>query len=190
MRTLLVLRACGLGDLLVTVPALRGLRRRFPGHHVVLAAPAALTPIAHRSGAVDEVLPTSGPDAIDWSAAPPPDVAVNLHGAGPQSHQALDATHPRERIGLRAPGWAGPDWADVARAHQHERERWCAVVEAFGVPADPTDLALPASTPERTAPSSSTRAPPTSPNAGPSTGSPPSHAPWTAMATASSSQAR
>jgi ADP-heptose:LPS heptosyltransferase len=143
MRTLLVLRACGLGDLLVTVPALRGLRRRFPGHRLVLAAPAALAPIAHRTGAVDEVLPTSGPDAIGWLEASPPDVAVNLHGVGPQSHRALDATRPRERIGLRAPGWAGPDWADVARAHRHERERWCAVVEAFGVPADPTDLALP-----------------------------------------------
>ncbi len=145
MRTLLVLRAAGLGDLLVTVPALRGLRRHFPGHHLVLATPAALAPIAHRTGVVDEVLPTGGPDALAWPGADPPDVAVNLHGVGPQSHRALDATRPRQRIGLRAPGWVGPDWADVARAHRHERERWCAVVEAFGVPADPTDLALPSS---------------------------------------------
>src|SRR5207245_1929515 len=34
------------------------------------------------------------------------------------------------------------DWADIARAHRHERERWCALVEAFGVCADPTDFAL------------------------------------------------
>jgi ADP-heptose:LPS heptosyltransferase len=143
VRRLLVLRAAGLGDLLVTVPALRGLRRRYPEHQIVLATPAALEPVALRSGAVDEVLPTPSPAALTWPGSRPPDVAVNLHGVGPQSHRALDATRPRHRIGLRAPGWAGPDWADIARAHPHERERWCAVVSAFGVRADPADLALP-----------------------------------------------
>jgi len=138
----LVLRALGLGDFLVAVPALRGLRRRFPGHRIVLAAPAVLGPLAERCGAVDEVLPTTGLDALPWPHEHPPEVAVNLHGVGPESHRALDATRPRQRIGLRAPGWAGPDWADVTRGYRHERERWCAVVEAFGVPAPPTDLAF------------------------------------------------
>jgi ADP-heptose:LPS heptosyltransferase len=142
MQELLVLRALGLGDLLVAVPALRALRKRYPAHRIVLAGPAALDPLALATGAVDETLPTTAPDALSWGDRPPPDVAVNLHGVGPQSHRALDATLPRQRIGVRAPGWAGPDWADVARAHRHERERWCAVVEAFGVCADPTDLAL------------------------------------------------
>lgn len=142
MRELLVLRALGLGDLLVAVPALRALRRRYPAHRLVLATPAALEPLARATGAVDETLPTTEPDALLWADRPPPDVAVNLHGVGPQSHRALDATHPRQRIGLRAPGWDGPEWADVARAHLHERERWCAVVAAFGVCADPTDFAL------------------------------------------------
>jgi len=108
----------------------------------VLAGPAALEPLVRATGAVDETLPTTAPDALAWGDRPPPDVVVNLHGIGPQSHRALDATRPRHRIGVRAPGWAGPDWADIARAHRHERERWCAVVEAFGVCADPTDYAL------------------------------------------------
>ena len=142
MRGLLVLRALGLGDLLVVVPALRGLRRRYPTHRLVLAAPAALAPLARATGAVDETLPTTSPEALVWADRPPPDVVVNLHGVGPQSHRALDATRPRHRIGLRARGWAGPEWSDITRAHRHERERWCAVVEAFGVRADPTDLAL------------------------------------------------
>ena len=142
MQELLVLRASGLGDLLVAVPALRAVRKRYPTHRVVLAGPAALEPLVRATGAVDETLPTTAPNALAWGGRPPPDVVVNLHGIGPQSHRALDATRPRHRIGVRAPGWAGPDWADIARAHRHERERWCAVVEAFGVCADPTDYAL------------------------------------------------
>jgi ADP-heptose:LPS heptosyltransferase len=139
---MLVLRALGLGDLLVAVPALRGLRKHFPDHHLVLAAPSSLTELAHRTGVVDEVLPAATPAALAWPHALPPDVAVNLHGRGPQSHQALDASRPVQRIGLRAPGWDGPEWTDVARDHPHERERWCAVVEAFGVPTDPADFVL------------------------------------------------
>ncbi|NEA79391.1 glycosyltransferase family 9 protein, partial [Actinospica acidiphila] len=49
----LVLRALGLGDLLAGVPALRALRRGFPGHEIVLAAPAGLAPVAEATGAVD-----------------------------------------------------------------------------------------------------------------------------------------
>ncbi|MBZ4016448.1 glycosyl transferase, partial [Streptomyces purpurogeneiscleroticus] len=43
---LLVLRALGLGDLLAGVPALRAVRRHFPGHAIVLAAPPGLTDAA------------------------------------------------------------------------------------------------------------------------------------------------
>lgn len=140
--TMLVLRALHLGDLLVVVPALRALRRHYPQHRIVLATPAALIPLARWSDAVDEVLPTATLDDLRWPGATGPTVAVNLHGAGPQSHAVLDATGPRERIGFRAPGWAGPDWQDVEQHHPHERERWCALLEAFGIPADPEDLRL------------------------------------------------
>jgi len=135
--TQLVLRALHLGDLLVAVPALRALRRARPGHRLVLATPGVLAPLAALTGAVDEVLPTSSPEALRWSG-PAPDVAVNLHGAGPQSHRALDATGPRARIGFAAPGWPGPSWDEPAGSH--ERERWCAMLVAHGIPADPDDL--------------------------------------------------
>lgn len=138
--TLLVLRALHLGDLLVAVPALRALRRARPGHRLVLAAPGVLAPLAALTGAVDVLLPTADPGSLRWDRSAP-DVAVNLHGAGPQSHRALDALAPRTRIGFAAPGWSGPAWDEVA-GDAHERERWCSLLAAHGVHSDAGDLLL------------------------------------------------
>lgn len=152
---MLALRALQIGDLLVAVPALRALRRAYPAHRLVLAASAPLAPLVARIGGIDTLLPTSDPAAIAW-AGPPPDVAVNLHGTGPQSHRALEALHPGRRIGFRCPeagpGWEGPDWGAVAAAHPHERARWCALLEAVGIPADADDLRLDAPAPGTSGP--------------------------------------
>lgn len=136
----LVLRALGLGDLLVAVPALRGLRRAYPAHRVVLAAPAWLGPVVALTGAVDALLPVTDLDAALRPVDGPDgvDVAVNLHGAGPQSHALLDALGPRERIGHAAPGWDGPVWVDET----NERRRWVEVLRHHGVPGDPSDVGL------------------------------------------------
>jgi ADP-heptose:LPS heptosyltransferase/uncharacterized protein YjbJ (UPF0337 family) len=135
---LVAYRALGLGDLLTGVPALRALRDAFPQHELLLAAPAALAPLAALTGAVDGVLDTApfAPPAIDE-----PDVAVNLHGRGPESHRALLAVRPRRLIAFAAPAvpWDGPAW----RADEHEVERWCRLLEESGIPADPSRLDLP-----------------------------------------------
>jgi ADP-heptose:LPS heptosyltransferase len=126
------------------------LRRAHPGHDLVLAAPSALAPLVAATGAVDRVLATPSYvrtqiTALPW-AGPPPDLAVNLHGRGPQSHRALLGTGPRRLVAFanRAAGWpVGPQWTDA----EHEAARWCRLLHSHGIPADPADLALAAPPP-------------------------------------------
>ncbi|PKW06003.1 ADP-heptose:LPS heptosyltransferase [Streptomyces sp. 1222.5] len=148
--TVLVLRALGLGDLLAGVPALRGVRRAFPGHRIVLAQPAGLTELALATGAVDAVFPAEAPgravpSLAHW-AAPAPDVAIDLHGNGPESRDALAALRPRRLLAHACPD--GPPW----RGHANERDRWCAFLHGYGIPADPLDLRLPPPTAPSPAP--------------------------------------
>jgi ADP-heptose:LPS heptosyltransferase len=133
----LVLRALGLGDLLTAVPALRGLRSGYPEHRLVLAAPAPLRELALLTEAVDDLLPTAKLGPLTWPE-PPPAIAVNLHGRGPQSTRILRALRPAVLITHVQPGEPGPEWDDDL----HEVRRWCRLLEYFGIPADPTDLAL------------------------------------------------
>ncbi len=138
-RRVVVLRALGLGDFLTAVPALRGVRRRFPHAHIDLATSAWLTPLVELAGCVDEVVPTDELSGIDITVVP--DVAVNLHGSGPQSIDVLRATGARELVTHAHP--ARPDvgglsWID----DMHEVARWCRLVETLGTSVDPADLQL------------------------------------------------
>jgi ADP-heptose:LPS heptosyltransferase len=151
--TLLILRALGLGDLLTVVPALRALADAFPEHHRVLAAPAPLAELAMLTGAIDEVVPAAPLAPLDPSLARP-DVAVNLHGRGPQSHRVLLDVAPERLIAFRHPDVpetaAAPEW----RADEHEVRRWCRLLQESGIPADPArlDLTPPGFSPPAAAP--------------------------------------
>jgi len=133
VETVLVLRALGLGDLLTAVPALRALRRARPAARIVLAAPAGLRGLALLTGAVDELVPAGPLEPLprDVEGA---DLAVNLHGRGPQSTARLAATRPRRLLSYGLDG--GPRWTP----DEHEVRRWCRLLEDSGIPADPTDL--------------------------------------------------
>lgn len=140
---MLVLRALKLGDLLVAVPALTGLRRKFREHRIVLATTGWLHPIVELVGAVDELLPTPGlSQPIDVPAGVV-DVAVNLHGRGPESGGRIRALDARRLIAHRPDALDGPEWLDGIL----ERERWTRLVRAFGVPADADDVGI--SVPDR-----------------------------------------
>ena len=140
---LLALRALKLGDLLVAVPALRGLRRGFPGHEIVLAAPDWLAPIAALVEGVDALLPTPGLDRRLPLERGSVDIAANLHGNGARSRELIEALDARLRIVHRSedapeadPG--APPWIDGVL----ERERWARLVRAYGAPAEADDVAI------------------------------------------------
>lgn len=133
----LVLRALGLGDLLTCVPALRGIRSALPDHELVLATAAVLRPLVELTGAVDAVLPTHGLDPLTMPRRV--DVAVNLHGRGPQSHAVLTALAPGRLVAFGSAGVPGPVW----RADEHEVDRWCRLVaEGLGAACETGALSL------------------------------------------------
>ncbi len=134
---LLVLRALGLGDLLVAVPALHALRRAFPDHRLLYAAPAWL------GGAVDlvggyELLPVAGLDQPLPQLPGGVDIAVNLHGKGPESSRRLQALGARRILQHGGGAGYGPPWIEDLQ----ERGRWTRLLQWHGIDADPQDCRL------------------------------------------------
>jgi hypothetical protein len=149
---ILVLRALGVGDLATAVPALRGLRAAFPDRTLALAAPIWLTPLIDLIGGVDRVVPTDGLSVLPGEAvlpgegrspwvSPTPQIAVNLHGSGPQSHRMLAALRPGRLLAFAnvdAGHLDGPTW----EFEEHEVRRWCRMLDHYGIATDAGDLAL------------------------------------------------
>lgn len=138
---LLGLRPLGLGDFCTAVPAWKALRRAFPEHDLVLAAPRHQLGLLRLCPAIDALV-----DAEPLAALPGglrgADIAVNLHGRGPQSTRILAEIRPKQLVAFAHPDVAassrGPEWHD----DEHEVRRWCRLVETVGASSDPDDLDL------------------------------------------------
>ncbi|MBT0769636.1 glycosyltransferase family 9 protein [Kineosporia sp. J2-2] len=135
----LILRALGLGDALTGVPALRGLRRRYPDARLTLLAPSTIGSWLRELGLVDAVVDARGPHRpvrVDGR----PTVAVNLHGSGPESHRLLMSSEPDRLVAFATPEFPdGPAWD---HGPEHEVDRWCRLVRADGGGCDRSDLFL------------------------------------------------
>ena len=134
---LLVLRALKLGDLLVAVPALHALRRAYPEHRLRYAAQGWLTEALQLVGGF-ELLPTHGLDEPIGVQPGTVDVAVNLHGSGPESQERIEELKARHTISHISERRDGPPW----QPDLHERERWTRLLQWHGIDADPLDFRL------------------------------------------------
>ena len=134
---LVVLRALGLGDLLTAIPALRGVARAFPDHERLLAAASPLAPLVPRELA--QLVPTGELEALPRRLERP-QLAVNLHGRGPRSHELLLRARPASMLAFEHPAvpssLGGPQW----RPGEHEPKRWCRMLAESGVPTNPAEL--------------------------------------------------
>ena len=121
---------------------MRALAGAFPAHERILAAPRGLEPLARLSGAIDRVVDTTPLRPLDPELGRP-EVAVDLHGRGPESHRVLLAARPARLIAFfndEIPQSAGfPAW----NQEEHEMVRWCRMLSGHGIPADPSRLDLP-----------------------------------------------
>ncbi len=138
-----ILRALNLGDFLTAVPAFRAIRRAYPHAHIVLAAPIHFEALADLlDGAIDDIAHT-----VDLQPLPPlardADLGIDLHGCGPASQRILLAAGAGRLIAFRRDElpetFDGPDFD----ASEHEVTRWCRLLTAYGIVADPAELDLP-----------------------------------------------
>jgi ADP-heptose:LPS heptosyltransferase len=152
--TVVALRAAGLGDLLVAVPALRALVRHHRDERVVVLGPDSLRDLValidprlesvHVSAVAPALLLKTSSAEFD---ALRPRLAVNLHGRGPESHALLLRMRPATLVAYTHPDVHGPSETDIPRLaewddDEHEVLRWCRLVSAAGFAADPLDLLL------------------------------------------------
>lgn len=105
VKKLAVFRGLFLGDLVAATPALRALRRGYPGAEISLVTlPWARALAPHLAPDVDRVIPYPGAPGLDGNddeaalerfieemRAERFDLAVNLHGRGPQSTRLVAA---------------------------------------------------------------------------------------------------
>ncbi len=139
---IVVLRPLGLGDFLTGVPAYRAIARAFPDAERILAAPAALAPLLPLLGDAFHRLHPTQPLAPLDAALHDADVAIDLHGCGPESQRVLLAARPARLIAFA--NAAVPESASGAIWYPDEYEpaRWCRMLAHAGIEADPRELDL------------------------------------------------
>lgn len=146
----LALRANGIGDFLVVIPALAALRRTYPDARITVVGDAWLPALVDgRPGPWDRCLlaprypglrgvppgAEPGSDVGDFFEARRReryDLALQLHGGGAASNTFISSLGSRVTAGARAEGAPPLDRAVPYLAHRHEVLRWLDVVGLVG----------------------------------------------------------
>lgn len=148
-----VLRANAVGDYLLTLPALHGLREAYPRAHIVLVgAPWQARVLAGRPGPVDEVVVLPAVTGLAGLAPDVPpgeqlpafldamrrrrfDLAVQVHGGGAVSNPLVREFGAGLTVGLRAPDAVALDRWVPYRFYQPETARALEAVALVGAGA-------------------------------------------------------
>jgi ADP-heptose:LPS heptosyltransferase len=160
VRSIVVLRANGLGDHVVAQPALAALRAAYPDAAITLVtSPPVAALLAGRPSPVDEVLaaprvagvrgepgpegaPDDPPEVVEGFCAALRerrfDLGVQLHGGGGNANPLLLRFGARVTAGSRAAGAAPLDRTVPWTPFQHDLLRWLEVVSLVG--AQPVGL--------------------------------------------------
>lgn len=152
VRRIAVLRANGLGDYVVSEPALAALRHAYPDAEItLLGQPHHAALLEGRRSPVDRVVavppmpgvrvgpdPDASEDEIEaWCAAQRAhgyDLAVQMHGGGGNSNPLLLRLGARVTVGTAAAEAPRPDRWVPYWPFQHDTIRWLEVAAAAGAP--------------------------------------------------------
>jgi ADP-heptose:LPS heptosyltransferase len=149
-RRVQVLRALHLGDLLVTVPAFRAMRRAWPDARIeLIGLPWADDLVARLPGYLDELIefpgwpgvpertvePARVSSFLAGSNADPADLAIQLHGSGLATNSFVALLGARRTAGRVVPGRFAPDPDTFVPfdERQIELRGALAVLDALGV---------------------------------------------------------
>lgn len=161
-RSVVVLRALMLGDLLCATPALRAMRAAWPDARITLVGLPWARELTHRLATVDAFEPFPGWPGFIESPEPTADaacafmlrlraqrheLAIQLHGSGEQSNALVASWGAERTAGLASDAaWRPPaDAALFARwpDNGHEIDRVLALTDHLGLPRQGTHLDFP-----------------------------------------------
>jgi ADP-heptose:LPS heptosyltransferase len=153
VRRIAVLRALYLGDFLCAEPALRALKTRFPLAELTLIALPWIEPLLRRYSSVDHFLPFPGCRGIAEVPYRPEatraflamardarfDLAIQMHGSGPESNDFVAALGAPLSIGFSPTGSPSPLTLPVPYPgdHVHEARKWLGLVAHVGATGSP-----------------------------------------------------
>jgi ADP-heptose:LPS heptosyltransferase len=154
-----VFRALALGDLLCATPALRALKRAYPGSELTLIGLASMRALAERLPCVDRFIDFPGhpglpeiepdlpalPGFVSRMQSERFDLLVQMHGSGSIVNPLLASFHARRVAGFTEPGiyCANPELHIGWPPTGHEIERMLGLIDHLGIPRAGVHLDFP-----------------------------------------------
>jgi len=162
-RRIAVFRALQIGDMLVTVPALRALRRAYPDAHIALIGLPWARDFVRRFGYCDELMIFPGAPGmpeqpaddqalsicLDEVRARHFDLALQMHGSGRLTNALTVEFGAKHTMGFRPDARSAPQHFLIWEPHESEIRRYLRLMQSLGVPLQGEHLEFPVESAER-----------------------------------------